>query len=87
MTFARRRTRRHRRTTHELSQFENPDDDTPSYMDETDAEGGDVWDVGRSGWPHDRIRGWKQLSGYVVAASIGIGVSAAGSCAPCAMKL
>lgn len=34
-----------------------------------------AWDVGRSGWPHDRLAEWKQLSGYVVLVSIGIGVS------------
>ncbi|KAK4335929.1 hypothetical protein RTBOTA2_004713 [Rhodotorula toruloides] len=41
------------------------------------SEGVDVWDVGAAppvGWPN--IEGWRQLSGYVVAASIGIGIVA-----------
>ncbi|BGO94240.1 hypothetical protein NBRC10512_006874 [Rhodotorula toruloides] len=41
------------------------------------SEGAEVWDVGAgppAGWPN--IEGWRQLSGYVVAASIGIGIVA-----------
>ncbi|GAA5873640.1 hypothetical protein JCM3774_005002 [Rhodotorula dairenensis] len=41
-----------------------------STTEDTDG----AWDVGRGGWPHDRIEGWRQLNGYVFAASVGIGI-------------
>ncbi|GAA5984940.1 hypothetical protein JCM10908_002461 [Rhodotorula pacifica] len=74
-TLSRRRSARRRRAR--LPSVDG-EADADSEVEPPDSHAADrgAWDVGRSGWPHNRIDGWKQLSGYVVAASIGIGIVA-----------